>query len=184
MRETKFYFVRHGQTNRNSKGALPDGLDDPLNEEGKLQALAASKNIPVTIDVAVSSPLARAVETLSIIWKTLDSDIYMIEADNRLSEVDFGNLKGKTWDEVDMLYPGENIKEKYRTQKYNFDEGDSYDSVRKRIYSFITDMKAQYPGKSILVATHAGIIRCIYKTERNYSFPDAPDNASVHEFMF
>ncbi len=56
--------------------------------------------------------------------------------------------------------------------------------VKERIYSFINQMKEKYPGKCILVATHAGIIRCVYKNEKNYSFPDAPNNASVHEFEF
>ncbi len=184
--KTKFYFVRHGQTNRNTKGILPDGLNDPLNDIGRQQALETATNVPRSIDVAVSSPLSRAMETRTIICDSLRCEAITEEADDRLSEVNFGALKGKTWEEVETLYPEENIKEQYRGQEYDFSfhGGDSYNSVKKRVYAFIDDMKEKYPGKCILVATHAGIIRCIYKAEKDYTFPDAPNNASVHEFDF
>ena len=186
MTKTIFYFIRHGQTNRNTKGVLPDGLDDPLNEKGRQQARETAVNVPSFIEVAVSSPLSRAAETMAIICDSLGSEIVTEEPDDRLSEVDFGALKGKTWDEAEIIHQGANIKEKYRTQEYDFSSigGDSFESVQKRVYSFIDDMKAQHPGKCILVATHAGIIRCIHKTETGYVFPDAPDNASVHRFEF
>lgn len=186
MQKTIFYFIRHGQTNRNTKGVLPDGLNDPLNEKGRQQALETAKNVPPTIDVATSSPLSRAIETRKIICDSLGCEITVEEPDERLSEVNFGGLKGKTWDEAEVIHKEENIKEKYRTQEYDFSShgGDSYESVKQRVYSFIDDMKAKHVGKCILVATHAGIIRCIHKTETGYVFPDAPDNASVHEFEF
>lgn len=187
MIKTKFYFVRHGQTNRNTKGVLPDGLDDPLNEKGRNQAQETAVRVPPIIEVAISSPLSRAVETRAIICNFLkESKITIEQPDARLREVDFGELKGKTWEEVDTIFLEENIKEKYRTQDYDFNPlgGDSFESVKERVYSFIEDMKSKHPGKHILVATHAGIIRCIYKTEKNYSFSDAPENASVHEFEF
>jgi broad specificity phosphatase PhoE len=182
--KTKFYFVRHGQTNRNTKGILPDGQNDPLNDTGRKQVLATASNVPNSIDVVISSPLLRASETKTIICDFLDCELVSEEPDERLSEVDFGALKGKTWEEVEILYPSQDIKEEYRTQEYDFSThgGDSYNSVKDRVYSFIEDMKKKYPGKSILVATHAGIIRCIYKNEKNYVFLEAPDNASVHEF--
>jgi broad specificity phosphatase PhoE len=184
--KTKFYFVRHGQTDRNTKGVLPDGLNDPLNEKGRQQALETAYNVPPIIDIAISSPLSRAMETRQIICDSLGCGIIVEEPDERLSEVNFGGLKGKTWDEAEIIHRGENIKERYRTQGYDFSShgGDSYGSVKERVYSFINDMKAKHPGKRVLVATHAGIIRCIHKTETGYVFPDAPDNASVHEFEF
>jgi broad specificity phosphatase PhoE len=61
--KTKFYFVRHGQTNRNTKGILPDGQNDPLNDTGRKQVLATASNVPNSIDVVISSPLLRASET-------------------------------------------------------------------------------------------------------------------------
>ena len=185
MPKTTFYFVRHGQTDRNTKGVLPDGLNDPLNEKGREQATDTAANVPNGIEVAISSPLSRATETLSIICNSLGGEIIVEEPDNRLSEVNFGGLKGKTWDEAEVI-EGEGIKEKYRNQEYDFSShgGDSFESVKERVYSFIDGMKAKHSGKNILVGTHAGIIRCIHKAETGYVFPDAPDNASVHKFEF
>lgn len=184
--KTKFYFVRHGQTDRNTKGILPDGSNDPLNEKGRHQAMETATNVPPTIEVATSSPLSRAAETRAIICDSLGCEILIEEPDHRLSEVNFGGLKGKTWDEAEVIHNGENIKEKYRIQEYDFSPhgGDSFESVKERLYSFIDDMKSKHPGKCILVTTHAGVIRCLYKAEKDYSFPDAPENASVHEFEF
>jgi broad specificity phosphatase PhoE len=73
----------------------------------------------------------------------LDCELVSEEPDERLSEVDFGALKGKTWEEVEILYPSQDIKEEYRTQEYDFSThgGDSYNSVKDRVYSFIEDMK-------------------------------------------
>ncbi len=186
MSKTKFYFIRHGQTNRNVSGKLPDGLNDPLNERGIQQALETVVNVPFSINIMVSSPFSRAVETGKIVCNALGSKIIISEPDPRLSEVNFGGLKGKTWEEAQILYPGNDLKEQYRNQNYDFSShgGDSYESVKERVYSFIKDMKEKYPGKEILVATHAGIIRCVYKAENNYVFPDAPTNGSVHIFEF
>lgn len=183
--KTTFYFIRHGEINRNVSGILPDGIDHPLNEKGKLQAQETAINLSNGFDIALSSPLIRAVETKQIICNTLGCSP-VSDIDARLGEVNFGELRGKTWEDLVTLYPDKNLEHEYVNQTYDFTpyNGDSFERVKERLYSFVADMKEKYPGKKILVVTHAGVIRCLYKVEKDHAFIKAPGNASVHEFLF
>ncbi len=195
----KFYFVRHGETNRNTKGKLPGGentADEPLNEKGVAQAKDAGKEIKLAsfgrIIGTFSSPIKRAEETAINIIKTFSPGLSLpelhdlIQYDSRLREVDFGKLTGKSWDEIAKLHPNENLEEKYRDQDYDFGEyhGDSYEEVKKRLYEFIRDLKEKYLGTDVLVVTHAGVIRVLYKHEKGEIFETPPPNGSVHIFEF
>lgn len=186
MKKTTFYFIRHGETHRNTTNRLPDGKDEHLNETGKIQATEIVKNIPQEINVIISSPLIRAEETKMILYSLLINDPFIEESDNDLTEVNFGTLKGKTWEEANILC-GKNQKELYVNQTYDFTPvgGESFELVKKRIYSFLRRMTTIHEGKKILVVTHAGIIRCLYKNENDVVFLDTPpSNASVHKFVF
>lgn len=186
MKKTTFYFVRHGRTDRNTQGKLPGDEDDPLDETGISQAKETAGVIDKGITILASSPLKRASETGKIITELACPIIRLQFSDDRLREVNFGDFVSKTWDEVSTLVPSKDLKELYRKQEYDFTpyNGESYEIVKERLYSFIEDAKKEYPGEKILVATHAGIIRCLYKKQKNYAFPDAPPNASVHKFEF
>lgn len=185
MSKTKFYFVRHGETDRNALGKLPGGEDSPLNETGRKQATETGKNITQTIHVAYSSPLLRAKQTKDIITSIFGNSIDTNEIDERISEVDFGALRGRTWEDAKEFHD-DDIKELYRIQEYDFTHhgGDSFHTVKNRLYAFIKEMKKLHPGKNILVVTHAGVIRVLYKSERDFVFERAPGHAEVHEFEF
>jgi len=182
---TTFYFVRHGQINRNTSGILPDGIDHSLNELGREQAREVAKNIPSGFDIVISSPLIRALETRQIICDTLGHHSLVI-TDKRLIEANFGGLKGKTWGEVALLYPNKDLEKEYLLQTYNFNPyfGEYFDQVKERLYSFINEMKQKYEGKKILAVTHAAVVRCLFKVEKDHAFLGAPGNATVYEFIF
>ncbi len=186
-KEVIIYFVRHGETSRNTKGLLPDGLDESLNDEGKLQAKEAAKKIPRGICAIISSPCKRTEETAVIMYhKSLDTPVFL-KPDKRITEVSFGDFGGKTWTQIAELYSNQYEKEYASQDNYDFSKyhGDSFRSVKERLYSFIDDMKYKYYGKKIIVVTHAGVIRCLYKVEKNQEFLEKPPhNGSVHKFTF
>ncbi|MCK5762727.1 MAG: histidine phosphatase family protein, partial [Clostridiales bacterium] len=69
----KLYFIRHGETDYNKENRLQGGLDTKLNDIGKEQALKASEEIvDLEIDVIISSPQRRAVDTAEIIASKLN----------------------------------------------------------------------------------------------------------------
>jgi len=67
---TKYYFVRHGESESNCDGVLAGHLDYPLTDNGIRQAIDAAKSIKesgVKFDSMLSSPLSRAYDTAKII---------------------------------------------------------------------------------------------------------------------
>ncbi len=63
-----FYFIRHGQTDWNTKGHIMGHIDIPLNETGRNQALQAKMHVEkLPITHIYYSPLARAAETAHLI---------------------------------------------------------------------------------------------------------------------
>ena len=61
----KYHIIRHAQTNANSMGHLSCEDEEPLNEEGKKQAILLSNYLAtLKIDDIIVSPLPRALATL------------------------------------------------------------------------------------------------------------------------
>jgi hypothetical protein len=50
----RIYLLRHGETNWNAEGKIQGGgFDIPLNEKGRAQAMAATKNLPKNTDLSI-----------------------------------------------------------------------------------------------------------------------------------
>ena len=80
MKRVNICFIRHGQTDQNSKGNVQGRKDFPLNEEGRKQAHQVASyliNNNYHFDVIYSSPLSRAYETAKIIQQDMNLDLYI-----------------------------------------------------------------------------------------------------------
>ena len=157
------YIVRHGQTDWNLEGRNQGRTDIELNETGIKQAEEIAKTLAgKKFDVVFSSPLKRAYKTAEIIS---NNDIVL---DERLIERCNGDLEGKLRSEykdlVNFADPNEN--------KHGIEPLPVF---RKRITDFFDFILQTYPGKDILVVTHAGIsiyAKCYFEGEPqdgNYS---------------
>lgn len=157
------YIVRHGQTDWNLEGRNQGRKDIELNETGIKQAEETAKKLEgKKFDMVFSSPLKRAYKTAQIIW---DGEII---SDERLLERCNGELEGKLKSEyeelVDFADPNE---DRYGVEPLT--------DFRNRITKFFDDIVKKYPGKDILVVTHAGIsiyAKCYFEGEPadgNYS---------------
>lgn len=142
------YIVRHGKTLWNELGLLQGKTDIDLSEFGKKQALLIKNKID-KIDVCISSPLKRAIDTASIIY---NGDIII---DDRIIERGFGNLEGK-----EVI----NLKLKpYWDYKMNKSDNnvESVQDLFKRCKSFIDDLKNKYSNKTVLVVSHGATVRAL-----------------------
>ena len=95
-----FIFLRHGESVGNAQSRWQGQSDYPLTEKGRAQARALAKrwkSEDVKFDLAITSPLARAQETASIIAKALN---VKVESDEIWLERDIGEMEGMTADEV------------------------------------------------------------------------------------
>lgn len=91
------YFVRHGETIANASHVLAGHLDAKLNEDGVKQAEGAAEDIKrkqIAIDLILSSPLTRTLQTARIIAKTIGYPADKIDVHYELIERDFGNYTG------------------------------------------------------------------------------------------
>lgn len=173
----KIYFERHGQTVSNKNGTITGHIDSPLNKEGIEEAKKASLEIPLDFSEIYSSDLIRCKQTADIINEKLNIPIIY---DVRLRERDFGSLEGKTWGEI-----GESLRIIDKNQEYDYRPygGESVDEVKKRIFSFIEDLKNTKREKKILVVTSAGIIRLLHHILSG-EVHEKIHNSSIHEFEF
>ena len=102
---TRFWLVRHGETNWNVEGRYQGTTDIPLNDRGKSQAeslgqLLAANGVP--FQAVFSSQLSRARETAGIIAGFLDLPVFV---DKRLQEIDLGEWEGELFTEIREQFP-------------------------------------------------------------------------------
>jgi len=93
----KLVLIRHGQSTWNKKGLFTGWVDVPLTKQGRDEAMEASRLLrqkKFLFDLAFTSTLKRANETLNIILKRLDLKKIPVKIDWRLNERHYGDLEG------------------------------------------------------------------------------------------
>lgn len=149
----KLYVVRHGQTDQNVLGLVQGDTESDLTEKGREEAKALQDLVKsLNVDIVVSSPLRRAVDTAKLITNN-EKEIII---DDRLIERDFGLSEGKPVDEE--------LTVKYWNFKLNTDinQVEKVQDLMFRITEFIEDMRNKYDDKKVLVVAHSAILRAIH----------------------
>ncbi len=147
----RLYLLRHAQSEGNKRGIFQGTIDLPLSQEGIEQAKRAAKFLErFSFDRIITSPQLRAKQTAQIVAKSLNLPL---KVDERLREISYGVLEGKKHEEVKNWEPY--LKWLEDPVKYPLEGVDDFDDLRKRLESFIKDLK----GEDILAVTHGGIIR-------------------------
>lgn len=140
------YIMRHGQTGWNAKDITQGRRQNRLSEFGKEQVEKASKKFKQgDVDVIISSPLMRTMQTANIMNKVLKSKILR---DERIIEVDKGVLAGRTRTTL--------TEEEKRLKKENphLLKMESLQDVAVRVKEFSKYLKENYKNKKVLVITH------------------------------
>lgn len=146
------YFARHGQTQWNKDNRVCGRTDLPLTEKGKEQARKLAENLATEkIDIIISSPLQRAIQTSKIVAKQFGCDVLV---DERLIEQDYGVYEG-----VDRKDEG--FLNNKRNFAYKYPNGESMMQVAARVYPLIEELKEQYSTKNVLLICHGGVCRVL-----------------------
>lgn len=172
------YVARHGQTTWNAQNRICGITDVSLTEKGVEQArLLASVVESKNIDVIISSPLSRAVETSRIVSRICGVPV---EIDQRLIEQDYGIYEGVDREDTEFLNNKRNFA-------YRYPKSESMMQVAYRIYGFLDDIKNRYKEKNILIISHGGVCRIINTYFRDMTndefFHYRLENGSVEEYM-
>lgn len=141
----ELFLVRHGETEWNATGRFCGHSDPPLTQRGRAQAAALRGLLAgESFDRAVSSPSIRALETTRIVYGEP-------ETDERLRELDFGDLEGLVWSECSP-----DIRQRLaHYDTFQAPGGESVRALGERVLRALSDLG---PGRH-LVVTHGGVIR-------------------------
>jgi alpha-ribazole phosphatase/probable phosphoglycerate mutase len=84
-----------------------------------------------------------------------------VQPEPRFREIGFGVWEGKTRDELERLIPGQVVRF-YQDPVHNRPAGaEPLDAFSARVQAGFTDLAERCAGQSVLVVTHAGVIRAI-----------------------
>lgn len=158
---TTFILLRHGESEANGTGVFTGALDVSLSENGKRQAELfkeyAIRNLKV--DKIYASPLHRAPDT--VLPFALEAKL-PIEKRENLRELFGGEWEGKTSQTIKELYPKEYKAWKEDTGNSRPTGGESTREAQARGIKELETLAKENEGKTVLIATHAALIRAMF----------------------
>lgn len=135
------YIFRHGQTEDNANFIFSGWRDSPLTDKGREQAkILAEKLKGKKIDMLISSPQVRAVETMKL-GVSLNENALKLEVntDERIKERSYGELQGQSKLDIQLQNPELLLKIR-RSFEYQPKDGESIKMVCERVKSFCEEI--------------------------------------------
>lgn len=160
-----FYICRHGQTDKNVEGVWSgSGIDVPLNEKGKEQAVELAQKLRGKHVAIYCSPLVRAVQTANAVAN--GRDIVIMQD---LREGNFGDMEGVTFAKAKEIYGEEFINSLLfpteETADWHFPNAESKRMVFERVYTclnrIVCNHSFNYALHEVCVVCHAGVISAL-----------------------
>lgn len=156
---TRFVLVRHAEPEHAIRGRVYGALDVPLSSDGRCRSDALAAALELMPLVAVySSPLRRAVETARPI--AVAHGLRPI-ADERLRELELGELEGRSYAEIEADEPGLFRSWMEKPTRVRFPGGESFHDLRARVLAATHEMRVRHAGSAIAIVAHAGVTRTI-----------------------
>lgn len=155
---TNIYLVRHAEVEYTH-----DDFLRPLTEKGILDTEKVTKVFKnIKVDVVISSPYIRAIDTIEGIAIDKGLDILIINdfRERKVSDVfidDFNTFSLRQWENFD----------------YALDNGESLKQVQERGIKALNSILKQYKDNNIVIGTHGTILSTIlnyYDRSYDYNF--------------
>ena len=154
---TRFGLIRHAETRWNRESRIQGHGDSSLTDSGKREADAWGRQLKrVAWDRLLGSDLGRAVDTAAIINRHLQIPF---EADPRLREQDWGEWTAKPSDTIKYKELHKLDEDKRSGWLFCPPGGEDRISVWQRSHNALVAAARKWPGNTILVVTHEGVIR-------------------------
>ena len=152
---SRLILVRHAEPQEDARGRCYGSLDIGLSEAGREHAgRLALRLASVECEAVYSSPRVRALETAAAIAAVFG---LAPAVDEGLRELDFGELEGRTYDEIAASEP-----ELYRAwmttpTKVRFPGGESFADLKARSVAALERIRRLH--EHAIVVTHGGVLR-------------------------
>ncbi len=159
----KLILIRHGQSLWNLEDRFTGWVDVPLTDTGREEARGAGKKLGgIQLDVAYTSALTRAQDTLKIIMETMGVNLPVIR-DQALNERHYGDLQGLNKAQTAEKFGKEQVHIWRRSYDVPPPNGEALKNTAARTLPFfercILGDIAQ--GKNVLVVAHGNSNRSI-----------------------
>lgn len=158
--------VRHGQSEWNKKNLFTGWRDPDLTEKGLIEARWAGRVLrdeKVQFDIAYTSMLRRAQNTLAIILAEMKQEEIESHRHKALNERDYGSLSGLDKDEAKRRF-GEDLVHIWR-RSYDIPPpgGESLKDTANRVIPYYTEniFPQIAAGKNVIVVAHGNSLRAL-----------------------
>ncbi|HSX29752.1 MAG TPA: histidine phosphatase family protein [Candidatus Saccharimonadales bacterium] len=171
----KLYFMRNGVTAADASQQFNTD-DEPLSDNGRLQVRAAAeaaKAEGITIDLIITSPLARARETATIAAEVLGVDTAHIELSNFVRERELGELKGRPYD---FFYAD---GREYKNIDY-IQGAETVAVLQDRARDTLQAIQERFEN-NILVVSHGGFGRAFVRSIKHIPYTDEYRDPKPHD---
>jgi len=164
--ENALVLVRHGESEWNRRNMFTGWQDVDLSEEGVTEAHRAGcmlKAAGARLDLAFTSTLKRAQNTLKIILSELDQEDLPIVYDAALNERHYGDLVGLNKDEARKRWGEEQVHLWQRSYDVAPPGGESLKDTAARVLPFFAKRIAPelQAGKSVILVGHGNSLRAL-----------------------
>lgn len=194
-KRNRFLVMRHGEADNNVLEIVSStvGFEHHLTPRGKEQVTKAlTKLAREKVDLIVSSPLTRTVETAEIIREGLKLPKENLHLDKQLREVGGGDFDGKALRAYRDYFVGQT--DRFNT-KVSGVGGESYADVRQRMMAALAEIDKKHEGKTILIVSHESPLWLLETSVlgfderkalevKNNGKEDFIDNAEVREIIY
>lgn len=147
--------VRHYRTRFNESGRIMGWFDSPRGREWKADidyVSACLEERAINFDRVFSSDLGRSRKTARLYADRLG--IAEVGDSRELNEINYGKLQKmkKSW--VQRYYP-----QHKKDAGLTYPGGESFRQMQARSVAFLASLALDHPGQTLLIVTHAGVIR-------------------------
>lgn len=156
--------VRHGQSQWNLENRFTGWVDVSITPKGSEEAHRAGRELKkMKFDLAFTSDLKRAQETLEIILQEIGQNAIPCEKDKALNERHYGDLQGLDKAETAKKYGDEQVHIWRRSFDVKPPNGESLKDTAARTLPYFKSkiLPPAAAGKNVLVAAHGNSLRAI-----------------------
>lgn len=156
---TTVYFIRHAEPDYNNH----DDLTRPLTKKGKKDVLLVNKYLEDKhIDIVISSPFQRAIDTVNGFSEKIDKKLMIID-DFRERKIDNGWIEDFN----------EFSKKQWNDFTYKLNNGESLREVQDRNINALKNVLNEFPNKNIVIGSHGTALSTIINYYDNtYGYSD------------
>jgi len=183
------YLMRHGESEGNLQGIMQGRRDYPLTERGRTQAEAAANWFQNrAIDLVLSSPQTRALETARIVHRSIcppDRELPLHTLED-LSEVDLGCFSGLTRQDAAIQFP--ELARRVQIETWDaVPDAEHSDRLRERAVRVWERIIIELGNRrNMLVVSHGGFLQWLIKTsmgadDTRWNLRFHSSNCGIHE---